>query len=152
MRKSLLFLLVLASCILAACKNTPVYYHFEHTPEIGWERTDALGFGIKPMAIDGSYQELIGLRISANYPYMSLSLIIEQTIFPAGKTFCDTLDCRLIDENGNAIGSGISQHQYMFPLRNLHLLQGDSIQCTIRHNMKREILPGITDVGLCLQE
>lgn len=151
MRKSLLFLLVLAGCLLAACKNTPVYYHFEHTSENGWEKTDALDFSITPMASNGSYQEQIGLRISANYPYMSLSLIIKQTIYPAGQTYCDTLDCHLIDENGNSTGYGISQYQYLFPLKTLQLHQGDSIQCIIRHNMKREILPGITDVGIRLQ-
>ena len=60
----------------------------------------------------------------------------------------DTLDCKLIDERGNVMGEGFSQYHYIFPLRTLHLNHGDLLHLSVRHSMKREILPGITDVGI----
>ena len=60
----------------------------------------------------------------------------------------DTLDCELIDERGNAIGQGVGQYQYLFPLKTMQLHQGDSLHLSVHHDMKREILPGITGVGI----
>jgi hypothetical protein len=35
-------------------------------------------------------------------------------------------------------------------VRQLQLQEGDSLHVVVRHNMKREILPGIFDVGIKL--
>ena len=42
------------------------------------------------------------------------------------------------------------EYQYIFPLKTLPLEKDDSLFIEIRHDMKREILPGITDVGIKL--
>ena len=62
----------------------------------------------------------------------------------------DTVACQLTDRKGNAAGKGISYHQYQFPVTELMLQDGDSLFVSIRHDMKREILPGISDVGFSL--
>ena len=100
------------------------------------------------MTQEGAYQEELALRISAGYPFMRLNLIVDQTIVPSGEVSRDTVDCKLTDELGNITGKGIGQYQYIFPIKPLHLQKGDSIHISIRHNMRREILPGITDVGI----
>ncbi|MBP7359673.1 MAG: gliding motility lipoprotein GldH, partial [Prevotella sp.] len=46
--------------------------------------------------------------------------------------------------------NGISYYQYNFNISHIELHKGDSIHVCIRHNMKREILPGISDVGFSL--
>ena len=58
---------------------------------------------------------------------------------------------QLTDEKGNAIGKGINYHQYRFPVSSFDLNNGDSLVVNIRHDMKREILPGICDVGLIMK-
>ena len=83
---------------------------------------------------------------------MRLTLIVEQTIYPSGVATTDTLDCKLIDERGNATGQGVSQYQYLFPLKTLSLQRGDSLHLEVHHDMKREILPGITSVGIKMKE
>lgn len=60
----------------------------------------------------------------------------------------DTIQCKLIDKNGATTGQGISYYQYNFPINVYQLNKNDSIHVTIRHDMKREILPGISDIGL----
>ena len=147
-KSKILIGLFLAVILLVACHEPTVYFHYEHTHENGWEKSEVLEYGIPPVSQEGTYQEELALRISAGYPFMRLNLIIDQTILPSGKLVCDTLDCVFTDTLGNVIGRGIGQYQYSFPIKELHLQKGDSIHVSVRHDMRREILPGITDVGL----
>ena len=147
-RNLLLSFGVLTVLLLTGCKQSTVYFHFENTPESGWEKSDAIVFNTEKLSADALCQEDLALRISGKYPFMRLTLIVEQTVFPAGKTMIDTLDCNLIDERGNAQGGGVSQYQFQFSIRKLQLHQGDSLQLSVHHDMKREILPGITSIGV----
>lgn len=144
--------LLLTVVLLTACKQSTVYFHYEDTPESGWEKNDEILFDVDRFNDDVSCQEELALRISNKYPFMRLTLIVQQTVYPAGHTMADTLDCSLVDERGNAIGQGISQYQYLFPLKELQLHRGDSLHVSVRHDMKREILPGITSVGIKLKK
>lgn len=138
---------VLMACM--ACNQGTVFNQYESTSVKGWERNDTISFQIKAVSEAGSYLEEVGMRINGDYPFMGISLIVEQTVLPSGKIFSDTLVCNLIDENGKAInGNGINHYQYLFPLTTIQLQKGDSVHVAIRHCMKREILPGILDVGL----
>lgn len=136
--------------IITSCNRNKIYDHYNHTPIAGWEKNDTLIFDIPPIIDAGVYQETIGLRINDAYPFMGLCLIVEQTIEPSHIVHIDTLNCRLIDHNGIALGQGISYYQYNFHLTNLHFNAKDSVHVSIRHNMKREILPGISDIGISL--
>lgn len=142
--------------LLSSCQDTQVYDRYTHTPIAGWEKNDTLVFDIPPLAASGYYQEQLGLRITGAYPFMGLTLIVEQTIYPDKKKKwektekVDTIQCNLIDENGSTCGQGISYYQYSFPINIYHMSEQDYIHVTIRHDMKREILPGISDIGLKL--
>ncbi len=102
------------------------------------------------MTSSGYYSEEIGLRISEGYPFMKLNLIVEQTIMPSRQTRSDTIQCNLIDQQSNVKGKGISSYQYRFPLTTLELKEGEQLYIAVRHDMKREILPGISDIGIRL--
>ena len=134
--------------IASACNNRTVYSHYEHVPIAGWERNDTLFFHLKPVTTDGTYHEELALRINDGYPFQSLSLIIKQTVYPNGFVFRDTLNCTLIDNNGRVKGNGASIYQYSYHFNDIQLAEGDSVVVSVRHNMKREILPAISDVGL----
>lgn len=136
--------------LMGSCHRKTVYDHYVHTPISGWERNDTLFLDVSPIASSGNYAETLGLRINGTYPFMGLTLIIEQTSFPQYITRKDTLNCQLIDENGTVKGQGVSYYQYTFPLTDLQLHEGDSLHIAIRHDMKREILPGIADIGIQL--
>ncbi|WP_253952404.1 gliding motility lipoprotein GldH [Xylanibacter muris] len=141
-------MVITVAAALMSCNRNTVYDHYEHTPLKGWERMDTLMFGIGPMASAARYNQEIGIRISGEYPFMSVSLIVEQHVFPAGTVRCDTVDCHFIGNDGMIKGRGVGSFQYMFPFAVSDLNEGDSIAVYIRHNMKRETLPGISDVGL----
>ena len=141
-----LFLLLLAT----ACQNDKVYDTFLHTPLSGWEKNDTLTFNIPQIRKSDVYYSGLTLRINNDFPFKSLTLIVEQTIWPSHARYTDTLNCNLIGDNGIAKGHGVSYYQYDFPIRNLHLQTGDSLHIQVRHDMKREILPGVSNIGINL--
>lgn len=149
MRK--IFSLLAVSAVLAtalSCSDGTVYDKFVNTPIAGWEKNDTLSFGVPRVPAGGQYASSLMLRISQNYPFMSLTIVVTQKVLPSGAVLTDTLRCPLIDKHGRTKGTGLSYYQYAFPVRSLELAQGDSVQVSVRHDMKREILPGVSDVGL----
>ena len=138
--------------LMTACDSNTVYDHYEQTPVGGWEKNDTLVFLTDPIAQGGRYKEEIGLRIKGDYPFMGLNLVVEQTILPSREKHTSTLSCQLIDEHGNAKGRGVSHYQYLFHLTTLDMKRGERLRVAIRHGMKREILPGISDIGIRLEK
>ena len=145
---SCLFALTVALAI-AGCNRKTIYHHYEHTPVAGWEKSDTLTFTVKAKE-RAVVQRDVELRISGDYPFQQLNLIVEQTAYPAAIRRRDTLNCSLIDPQGNIGGKGLSLYQYRFHMTDISLNEGDSLCVCIRHNMERESLPGIADVGLRL--
>ena len=133
-------LLVMAGCVLTA------------TSLEGWERSDTLFFEDIVVKATADYKEEIGLRINDEFPFMSLFLVVEQHIRPMNTYRTDTVSCRLIDQNGYVKGRGLSYYQYNFHLTTLHLNAGDTLDIRVRHNMKREILPGIANIGMTISK
>lgn len=134
----------------AGCTGNKVYDKYQHTFITGWEKNDTLNFSVPRMAASGNYAAGLMLRINGSYPFMSLTMIVEQKVMPAMTVRTDTLKCDLMDAKGNTKGHGTFYYQYSFPIATMPLAKGDSLQVTIRHDMKREILPGVSDVGYSL--
>ena len=144
-------LAILMMTSVIACTDNRVYDQYVHTPINGWEKNDTLLFHLHRMAIAGKYASQLGLRINNDYPFMGVTLIVEQTVYPSHRHYVDTLNCKLIDVKGNSTGIGFSYHQYVFPITTFALNRADSIVVKVRHDMKREILPGISDIGYQLR-
>lgn len=141
-------LVALLLCI--SCNSETIYSYYHHVPLTGWERNDTVSYHISPVLQAGSYQEKIGIRIKGDYPFKGLTLIIHQTVFPSMQSHSDTLNCQLVSEQGYPEGKGVNLFQYDFPITTLSLNEGDSLRINIHHDMKREILPGVADIGLTL--
>ena len=147
-----IYMAVCLAALLVACDRHTVYNHYEQTPVNGWEKNDTIVFMTESVDQRGLYMEEVGLRINGSYPFLGLNLIVEQMVLPSRESRSDTLNCQLIDEQGNAKGRGVSHYQYLFHLTTLRLNRGDQLRIAIRHDMKREILPGITDIGIRLNK
>lgn len=140
-----------------SCNRKTVYDHYEHTPLTGWEKNDTLIFRMPVFAEGGNYSEELGLRIEDNYPFTSICIIVDNTIISkqntmGSKTESDTITCSLFDSDGSIKGKGVSLFQYNTPLKVLSVEKGDSVEVRVRHNMKREILHGITDIGIRIKK
>lgn len=159
-RNKLTSLAMLAVALtVMACNGNTVYHQYEHTPVEGWERTDTLYYTIENIKATADYQEEIGLRINGSYPFTSLFLVVEQHIRSQNQSLTslngtqrkDTISCRFVDQEGNIKGRGVNYYQYNFMLTTLHLNVGDTLDIRIHHNMRRETLPGISDIGIRLE-
>jgi len=140
----------LAVVALVACDSRKVYDQYARTPLSGWEKNDTLVYNVPPVAMTGAYEMRLGLRIVNHYPFTAIALVVEQQIFPADTTLRDTIHCQLANERGDFIGCGINCYQYSFHVADVLLQRGDSAKISVRHNMKREILPGISNIGITL--
>lgn len=145
-----LIAIAIVMATMVGCTGNKVYSHYQHTLISGWEKNDILTFSVPSLKESGTYSPELMLRINGSYPFMGVTMIVEQKKFPSQETRIDTLKCSLIDDKGNTKGQGLSYYQYSFPIEPMQLAAGNSLQVSIRHNMKREILPGISDVGYSL--
>ena len=140
--------ILLAIAGVSSCEQHTAYHHFSSTPQAGWEKLDTLLFVVPPLAEPGRYSQQFDVRINESYPFTSLTLVVAQQIFPGNRRKQHILQCKFSEHNKYFQRRGISHYTYSFPLPDIDLRRGDSIQVHVRHDMKREILTGITDVGL----
>ena len=150
-------LFITVATILVSCNRKTVYDHYEHTPLTGWEKNDTLIYRMPVFDKGGDYSEILGMRISDNYPFTSICIIVDNTIIPKGNplnlsTQSDTITCSLFDSDGSIKGDGVSIFQYRTHVKNISVEEGDSLEVRVRHNMKREILNGILDIGIQLNK
>lgn len=143
--------IIIAAFLLISCGRKIVFFQYNHAPIQGWEKNDTLMYDIEPVRHQGVYASTIGLRIHGAYPFMSLALVVEKTILPRHEVQTDTIICRFSDSEGNSYRKGTSYFQYTVPAGYMHLLENDSVHITIRHCMKRDILPGISDIGVMVE-
>ena len=148
--KAMILTLAIAGLMTMACNRSMVYNHYEHIDNDGWERTDTMHFYIPPVKQAGTYHQQVMLRTNNQIPFLGMSIIVEQEIYPMGRRLRKRIDCPLVEDNGHVLGSGISCYQYAFDVDNIMLNEGDSLHVFVMHYMKLEIMPGISDVGIMM--
>lgn len=137
---------------LMACQDNVVYTSYQSVEIDGWDKTTTTVYDVAHIKSAGNYNEMIGIRTNDKYPFMSLNLIVEQTVMPSGRQLTDTVDCQLADRNGRKLGHGQSLWLQIIPFRKLTLNKDDSLHINIRHNMRRNILRGVSDIGLIIEK
>lgn len=144
-------LLLTAVWGMTSCsRQQTVYANYEHIDDTTWEKTDTITFDVPPVKTAGTYQEKMGLRLSDDFPFLALSMEIEIRVQPKGILHSSQHKFSVIDQGGNPKGKGLSLQQYTFDFGDLELEEGDSLHISMAHNMKREILPGVVDIGMIL--
>lgn len=147
-------MIVLLSLMLmvTACNDDRVYSQFVHTGVEGWDKHEPITFGIDTVQQTGLYALSLGMRASREYPFKNLQVALEYTVFPRQQKQQEVINITVSDNDGNMLGHGISLYEYDLPIQKFNLNKGDSIAVTVRHNMKRETLPGIVDIGMTLRK
>ena len=148
----LLIILVTVASTLVSCNRSTIYSHYCHTSVVGWDKSDTLTFEVSPLKSDAELKSIIGIRVNDKYPFKALCLIVEQTIYPDKVVKSDTINCRLFEDDGKSRGRGVSCYQHVLHYNTHRLMKGDSLSIRVHHNMKREILPGISDIGITLEQ
>lgn len=143
-------LLTVAWSMTSCSRQQTVYANYAPIDDTTWEKTDTITFDVPPVKAAGTYQEKLGLRLADDFPFLALSMDIEIQVQPKGILHSIQHKFSVIDQGGNPKGKGLSLQQYTFDLGDLELEEGDSLHISMAHNMKREILPGVVDLGIIL--
>ena len=150
MCRLLFFLLI--GLFLSSCTGNTLYHSYQSLPAEGWDRSDTIRFDV-PEAKQGINGSLfIGLRTVAHIGFRDIVLAVEQCD-DAGKVCrCDTIRYPLTDEEGNALTKGVNTHQYETQQLPFRMRKGQSGSICIHHLMRREMISGITEVGVRIEE
>jgi len=153
MRNLGLALWMLLALLLQGCRpddTTRCFVSCTPSPE-GWEAGEALVFPVDTLREAGQYVLHVGVRTSAAeaYPYCNLALRLEEDFGRTRRT--RLLRLCLTDEHGDVSGHGVSRFRYEFPADTLRLAEGTAGTVTIVHDMRRQLLPGLTDVSVRLE-
>jgi gliding motility-associated lipoprotein GldH len=138
--------------LMAACNSGTLYSSYVSMGGEGWNRQDTIHFNLNPMEHAGLFAEEVGLRTNGAYPFTTISMIVEQQAQPSGLHRTDTINVSITDKEGTVLGEGICLYQYHTQLKPMKLLKGDTLSVDIRHNMVRQQLNGVNDVGFTLNE
>ena len=104
-------LAIVALAVLTAC-DSKVYDTYHHTPLAGWEKNDTLYYDVPRITRGGTYELTLGVRTNNAFPFMAITLIVDQTLLPSRQTVSDTLDCRLVKPGGTYKEGGINYYEY----------------------------------------
>ena len=141
--------------LLVSCNNETVYHKFVNIEGGKWTKQNKFTFEAGSFDSDMTVEESVELRLWArDYPYGNISILVEQTLFPAKTKTVDTLTYVFSRRQGDKETrnpDGPAFFQVSMPLKTLSLHKGDSLSVTLRHNMKRIVLPGVVDVGVKLK-
>lgn len=134
--------------LAAACTSDTLYHAYRHIAPDGWQYTDTLEFQLPSARQSEACALSVGLRISASFPYESLTLVVETKTDSLSHARKDTLFCPLTSVGGTLAGCGVSLLQYEVPAGHMQLRKGQSARVRLYHIMSRETMPHIHDVGL----
>ena len=150
--KHIIFLYCSLLLLLSSCNTADTaYHHYEHISDDGWENRDTLVFTVDTIRLYGDYTSYVCLRTHPDFPYRYLSLIVEQTDLRKGVRQKKEVRVEIVNEDGAQEGTGLTFRTYEVPLFKQWLGPGDSVRIAVKHNMTREQMPGIMNVGVKLK-
>ncbi|MFO7864694.1 MAG: gliding motility lipoprotein GldH [Salinivirgaceae bacterium] len=151
--KNAISIVILLAIGFSACDRSMVYDQYKNMPEEQWHVDSLKTF---EFTIDDSlaiYNMYINVRNVGNYPFSNLIIFVE-TQLPGNRILKDTLDCVLADKKGEWLGSGFGslwtskvpyKYHVRFPRKGIYVVD-------IQHGMRKEVLEGITDIGVRIEK
>lgn len=140
--------------LTAACTDDSVaYIQFQTIPsEAGLNERDTLHFTVDSIPTDGAYTTYLCIRTNIEYPYRNVSFLVAQTVIDKdSKTKRhqrNTISSTVYSESNRHIWPGSAYYNAELPVATANLHHGDSLVIDVKHNMRRETMPGITDLGI----
>lgn len=142
-------LIVGAVATIGSCTTDAIYKSHQSVPIDGWDAADPRIFNIDTLRESGNYSLLLHVRTTTMESYDFRTLYLEvRSQWSDQSLRCDTVACHLSDERGEIKGDGVARYQYTFPVTKLSLSTNQTGRITVRHIMRREILEGISDIGV----
>lgn len=140
--------------LLVGCQDRKVYHRYAATDIEGWDVTERIEFPVDTLIEGGTFRPTLHLRITTGgeYPFQSIAIAVTQrwTCDTVLMERTDTLQCRFTTPSGHRLEKGISRSQFAYSLPALQLPARAVGKISIVHLMRKETIPGISDVGFSL--
>ena len=142
-----------ALILFSSCSYDNLFDSYIDLPAEGWRSDVIYDFEVEIDAAQGvSYDYLIGLRNNNDYLYANI-FFFAQMEGPDGVIYRDTLQYLLAEPNGKWLGSGVGEIKHnLFKYKETQLLQSGFYRFRLSHGMRDDLLVGIEDVGLRIEE
>ncbi len=155
--KPIVLLLTLGAIVsiflLNACNNKVVFEKNKKTDPEGWHYLERVNFEFESQDTSALYNVYLNVRNNREYPYRNFIVFFE-THFPDGRIFTDTIETNLALPTGEWKGEGfgnIKSNSFHFR-RDVWFPVEGKYEFFIQHAMRNEYLPGITNIGIRIEE
>ena len=160
-RKNKKFVILLVTIlVLASCDSDRVFDEYQSMENSIWNKDSVVSFEFEILDTISKNNLYINIRNNDDYAFNNLFLITHLD-FPDGKKIVDTLQYKMVDNNGRFLGRGLSEvkDNKLFYKENRAFPTSGNYQLSIRHAMRRNgsvkgisELEGVTDVGLRIEK
>lgn len=152
MQKTLGFFLIIIA-LIQGCDRYMVYEQYRTMPSEKWHKDSLKNYNFTIKDSLTIYNMYVNVRNTGKYSFSNLIVFVE-TDLPGKSTLRDTLNCILADESGEWLGSGFgsiwtSKIPYKIKIR---FPRKGKYHVDIQHGMRREVLKGITDIGIRIEK
>jgi len=148
--KYLTFILLIL--VLSACDPNMEYDNFQKTENGEWSWEDKKVFKVSLEDSLRSYNVLINIRHTKDYPKSNLFLFVTATS-PAGQSIRDTVEIQIADPGGKWLGHGFGNIRLVSRIyrKNVRFIQKGEYTFTLEQGMRLPRIP-VTDVGLRIEK
>ncbi len=138
--------------VMAACRPQEPFSEYQAVDAHGWSSTDTLRFDLPRQELPAAYGVMLGVRHTEAYPYTELWVALEQRTAGRHGTTArrDTIHLLLANAAGQWLTPHPTLHTCEQPAATIRLTPDSAVQLLVYHLMPRQLLEGITDIGLTL--
>ncbi|GAA4804899.1 hypothetical protein GCM10023231_37540 [Olivibacter ginsenosidimutans] len=138
--------------LLTSCSDEAIVDEFKPVPDGAWNYGFTPEFAVKIDHREIAYQLRINVRLSADYPYSNLFVLIHQTDVHKAVTSTKRIGLKVADKDGKWLGKGVgSLYSYQITYNtDYHFPDTGTYQFKIEQNMRDNPLKGVRDIGICI--
>lgn len=139
--------------IMAGCGKQPVFQDSRAIPAEGWRADQLIHFEMSLSDTVPLHELYLLVRNTTDYPYSNLYLFLD-IVFPDNRLIRDTLECMLVQRDGQWTGKGfgkIRTNQFLFR-DDVWFPATGTYHFRIQHGMRDDVLLGISDIGIRLDK
>lgn len=149
----LMVLLPVFVIVFISCDSKRFFEENKRIEKRIWDNHNKIRFVVTIKDTVCAYDFFLNVRNDADYPFSNLYFFI-RTIMPDGRIAKDTVECRLADDWGKWLGTGMGSVKFnrFFFQQGVRLRQQGSYVFEFEQAMRIRELKGIRDVGLRIEK
>ena len=135
--------------IFVSCSTNNTYNSFQKVKNYKWSNKDTLFYTPKIDDIDKSYDIYLSVRYQKEYDFSNLWL----QVYGLEKLPFDRIEIPLFKNDGTPYGKGLKSNYTVTAgyLKGYKFTKSGVLKIAIIQNMRKNPLPGVTDMGLIIK-